>query len=133
MENPAYARLDLTAAGSLSVGDDIDWIPVRRELGITAFGTNAYVGRAAGDRVIEEHDELGSNAGSHEDLYVVVALHATFTVAGEQLDAPAGVTIFVRDRAVELDPKLVEWIAGDSDLDSICGEEGFPATGPPEP
>ena len=58
---------------------------MRHHLGITAFGTNAYVGRSAGDLVIEDHDE-----DEHEELYVVLSGAATFTVDGETFDAPAG-------------------------------------------
>jgi hypothetical protein len=31
--------------------------PIRHHLGITAFGVTAWTARAAGDRVINEHDE----------------------------------------------------------------------------
>ena len=34
----------------------VNWLPVRRELGITGFGVNAY-GADRGGRLIEEHDE----------------------------------------------------------------------------
>ena len=36
------------------------WRPVRHELGITAFGVNAFTGKQAGDRIINEHDEAGN-------------------------------------------------------------------------
>jgi tetratricopeptide (TPR) repeat protein len=72
---------------------------VRRHFDIGAFGSNAY--RAdAGTDVITDHDELGAASGGHEELYVVVAGHATFTLDGEDLDAPAGTLVFVRDTAV---------------------------------
>ena len=70
--------------------DGLDWRPVRRELGIAAFGTNAYVGRAPGDLVIEPHDE-----DDFEELYVVLCGAARFTVDGEELEAPAGTLVFV--------------------------------------
>ncbi len=41
-----------------------DWRPVRNHLGIDAFGVNAYVASAAGDRIISEHDEAGPGAPS---------------------------------------------------------------------
>lgn len=47
--------------------------------------------------MIEEHDETGSTAGRHEELYVVVTGRATFTLAGDEVDAPAGTLVFVRD------------------------------------
>ena len=49
------------------------WRPLRATLGVRAFGVNAYTARAAGDLVVEEHDERGSGSGHHEELYVVVA------------------------------------------------------------
>jgi len=80
-------------------GGEFDTIPVRIPLGIDAFGVNAYGARETGGRVIEEHDELGAGAGRHEELYVVLSGHARFTVDGEELDAPAGTLVFVRDPA----------------------------------
>jgi hypothetical protein len=74
-------------------------IPVRIPLGISAFGVNAYAAAEAGGQVIEDHDELGAGAGRHEELYVVVAGHARFEVAGEEVDAPTGTLVFVRDPA----------------------------------
>ena len=80
--------------------DDIEqrdvWIPVRSHFGIGAFGTNAYRAKEAGDAVIGEHSEL---MAKHEELYVVLNGHATFTVGGEQVDAPAGTLVFVSDPA----------------------------------
>lgn len=74
-------------------------VPIRIPLRITAFGVNAYEAAEAGSRVIEEHDELGSGAGHHEELYLVLRGHARFTVTGEEIDAPAGTFVFVRDPA----------------------------------
>jgi quercetin dioxygenase-like cupin family protein len=78
--------------------DDIEqrdtWIPVRSHFGIGAFGTNAYRAKQAGDAVIGEHSEMMSK---HEELYVVLDGHATFTVAGDEIDAPAGTLVFVSD------------------------------------
>jgi tetratricopeptide (TPR) repeat protein len=78
---------------------DFDTIPIRIPLGIEAFGVNAYAAREAGGHVIEEHDELGAGAGRHEELYLVLSGHARFTVAGEDVDAPPGTLVFVRDPA----------------------------------
>ena len=78
-----------------------DWKPVRHHLGIAAFGTNAYVARAAGDPVVPEHDERREDGEpEHEELYVVSAGRAEFRLDGEALDAPAGTLVFVRDPAV---------------------------------
>jgi hypothetical protein len=70
------------------------WKPVRKTLGITAFGINAYTAANAGDEVVEEHTEeqLG-----HEEIYAVVSGHATFTVDGEEIDAPWGTIVFLED------------------------------------
>lgn len=73
------------------------WLPIRRQLGIGAFGVNAYKPRPGDDRVIDEHDET---TGGHEELYVVVEGSATFTIADETIDAPAGTLVFVRDPAL---------------------------------
>jgi len=73
--------------------------PVRLHFGINSFGINAYSARA-GERVIEEHDELGHGAGRHEELYFVATGHAMFELGEEEVDAPAGTVVFVRDPAV---------------------------------
>jgi tetratricopeptide (TPR) repeat protein len=74
------------------------WIPIRRRFGITAFGVNAWSAAGPGEELIPEHEE--SSIG-HEELYVVVDGHATFTVDGQEVDAPAGTIVFVRDPAVK--------------------------------
>jgi hypothetical protein len=70
------------------------WKPVRRPLGVTAFGINAYTAVNAGDEVVEEHTEeqLG-----HEEIYFVHTGHAVFTVDGEEVDAPAGTMVYLDD------------------------------------
>jgi quercetin dioxygenase-like cupin family protein len=70
---------------------ELVWRPVRRRFGITAFGTNAYTGRA-GQRVIEEHSERDN----HQEMYVVLRGRATFTLGDDEVDAPAGTIVFVR-------------------------------------
>ncbi len=79
------------------VNESLQWRPVRRTLDIGAFGINAYTAPRAGDDVVELHDE--STLG-HEEVYLVLAGRATFTLGGETLDAPAGTVVFVRDPAV---------------------------------
>jgi len=75
--------------------DGLTWRPIRRRFDIRAFGTNAYTAQNAGQRVIEEHAE----ADNHEELYVVIAGRATFTLDGEEVDAPAGTLVFCRPGA----------------------------------
>jgi len=72
----------------------VNWRPVRRTLGITGFGVNAYTADAR-EQLIEEHDETGGGAGKHEELYVVIAGHALFTVDGEEYEAPAGTLVHI--------------------------------------
>jgi tetratricopeptide (TPR) repeat protein len=73
------------------------WSPIRRELDVQAFGINAWTGDA-GATLVGEHDE--SSTG-HEELYIVVAGSARFTVDREDIDAPAGTVVFVRDSAAK--------------------------------
>jgi tetratricopeptide (TPR) repeat protein len=76
--------------------------PIRRRLGVRAFGINAYTAARSGDQVIERHDEVsGGGPGRQEELYLVLAGHAEFTVAGETVDAPAGTLVFVPDLTAE--------------------------------
>lgn len=87
----ATARLDeIERSGARK-----EWIPIRRHFGIASFGVNAWSG-AEGEELVGEHDEVPSG---HEELYVVVEGHATFVVDGEEVDAPAGTIVFVRDPA----------------------------------
>lgn len=83
----------------------VHWKPLRRTLGIDAFGINAYTAAEAGEHVVEEHTEeiLG-----HQEVYVVIAGHATFTLAGAELDAPQGTAVFVRDPSVRRSAVAVE-------------------------
>jgi len=69
--------------------------PVRHHLGIQAFGTNAFTGKKAGDRLINEHDE-SAEYDRHEELYVVVRGHARFEVGDDTVDAPQGTLVFVQ-------------------------------------
>jgi tetratricopeptide (TPR) repeat protein len=73
--------------------EGLTWRPIRRRFGITAFGTNAYTAAKAGERVVEEHTE---EANGHEELYVVLQGRATFTLDGEEVDAPAGTMVYVK-------------------------------------
>lgn len=82
------------------------WKPVRRTLGITAFGINAYTAANAGDEVIEDHTEASYG---HEEVYAVISGRATFTVDGSEIDAPVGTLVYLDDpsqrrRAVAQEP-----------------------------
>jgi hypothetical protein len=66
--------------------------PVRQHFGITSFGVNAWTGRDAGDRIINEHDE----SDEQEELYLVHRGRARFELDGEPVDAPCGTLVFAR-------------------------------------
>ena len=79
-----------------------DFHLVRRHFDIRAFGVNGITGNA-GDEMVEPHDERDDEAqltDGHEELFAVMSGHAVFTVDGEDLDAPAGTLVFVRDPAL---------------------------------
>jgi quercetin dioxygenase-like cupin family protein len=69
------------------------WIPIRHRFGIESFGMNAYR-RDAGEAVVPEHDESASGA---PELFYVADGHATFSVEGDEIDAPAGTCVWVKE------------------------------------
>jgi quercetin dioxygenase-like cupin family protein len=73
------------------------WRPIRRRFGIEAFGMNAYTAERAGEDLVEDHTE---ETYGHQEVYFVARGHATFTVAGEAIDAPEGTLVFIRDPSV---------------------------------
>lgn len=48
-----YRVTSLDAIEALPGPGTLRWLPIRHELGIAAFGTNAYVAQATGDDVVE--------------------------------------------------------------------------------
>jgi tetratricopeptide (TPR) repeat protein len=102
MSEYAVARLD--EIEEVTDGRE-PWRPVRHHFGISSFGVNAWIGRNAGDRIINEHDE----AGEDEELYLVHSGRATFELDGERVDAPAGTLVFaapgVRRTAFAAEPE----------------------------
>jgi hypothetical protein len=96
---PGFKTLDLNTAETLRDEDTgADWITLRHQLGVTAFGVNAWRAPEAGLQVIVDHDESDS---LHQEIYAVVAGHATFTIDGNDVDAPAGTVIFIEDPALQ--------------------------------
>jgi quercetin dioxygenase-like cupin family protein len=73
------------------------WRPIRRTLGITAFGMNAYTGDA-GCQVIEPHTE---GILRHEEVYVVLSGVARFTLGGDDFEAGPGTLVYLRDPDTE--------------------------------
>jgi tetratricopeptide (TPR) repeat protein len=70
--------------------------PVRHHFGITAFGVTSWTGRAAGDRIINEHAEDDEPDYPNEELYLVLNGRAAFELDGERVDAPAGTLVFAQ-------------------------------------
>ena len=94
----SYQVAHLDELERIPVDQGLEWRPIRRRFGIAGFGVNAYTAEKPGDCIVEEHTEqqLG-----HEELYVVVRGRARFTLAGEEIDAPAGTLVFLSDPSVK--------------------------------
>jgi tetratricopeptide (TPR) repeat protein len=100
-----------------STSQSLRWSPIRAHHGIEAFGVNAWTADEPGKEVISEHDEVDNNGNQHQELYVVLAGRATFTVDGEEFDAPSGTSVFVRDpgakrKAVAAEPQTTVLAVG---------------------
>jgi hypothetical protein len=106
---------------------DVVYRPIARAMGVSAFGINAYTGERPGDEVIEDHDEQGDGSGHHEELYVVMTGHATFTLDGETVDAPAGTFVFARPEQ----RRAASAVAEETTILVIGGKPG--TAGPPSP
>jgi hypothetical protein len=109
---PGYSVVHLDEIDTVRFPDEPlpDWKPLRRELGITAFGTNAYIGEQAGDLVIERHDELTEDdaPGGSEEIYVVLRGAARFTIDGTSFDVPPGGVVALRDPALVREASALE-------------------------
>jgi hypothetical protein len=105
----------------------MDYRPIRKAMGDSAFGINAYTGAQAGDEVIEDHDETGAGSGRHEELYLVLTGHAAFKLDGEEIDAPVGTFVFARPEQ----RRAATAVAADTTVVVIGGKPG--TAGPPSP
>jgi quercetin dioxygenase-like cupin family protein len=65
-------------------------MPLRRRLGLRAFGANCWTAEA-GEQIVPRHEEDSGN----EELYVVVRGRVRFLVGEEETDAPAGTLVHV--------------------------------------
>lgn len=82
-------------------GDDVPrWTPLRRLLGVAAFGINAWTAAAAGEHCVEPHDEGDEDDGGHEEVYVVLRGAADFTAGDATFPVRAGSVVFLHDPAV---------------------------------
>jgi mannose-6-phosphate isomerase-like protein (cupin superfamily) len=100
-----WTSLRIDEVDPITVAGDLKWKPIRRTLGIEAFGMNAYVADNAGDDVVERHSE---ETLRHEEVYLVLSGRAAFELGEETLDAPAGTVVFIRDPAVRRYAKAAE-------------------------
>jgi hypothetical protein len=94
--------------------------PIRHHLGITAFGVTAWAAHAAGDTVINEHDEGDPTAD--QELFLVLRGHATFEIDGDRIDAPAGTFVFAP-------PRTKRTASAEQDGTTIILVEGTPGRG----
>ena len=72
---------------------NLTWRPIRRTLGVTAFGMNAYTGDT-GRHVVEEHTE---STLQHEEVYIVLSGLARFTLGDEEVVAGPRTIVYIRD------------------------------------
>ena len=107
VDGVSFSVTHLSELESLPVGErGLLWHPIRSRLGIEAFGINAYTAATVGGEVVEEHTE---ESLGHEEVYLVIAGRATFTLDGEEVDAPTGTIVHlpepkVRRTAVAVEP-----------------------------
>ena len=73
------------------------WAPIRHHFDVRSFGVNAWRGKD-GDEVIKRHTEEESG---QEELYIVLSGRGTFTVGGDEVDAPAGTVVHIPDPKAE--------------------------------
>jgi hypothetical protein len=116
------------AAYSVAHLDDIDefdddgshYRPIRHHLGITAFGVTAWTAHAAGDPVINPHDEGDPTAD--QELFLVLRGHAVFEIDGDRVDAPAGTLVSAA-------PRTRRTATATADGTMILALEGTPGRG----
>jgi len=107
--------------------NDCSFHLIRRHFDVQAFGVNAATGNA-GDEMIEEHhesDDEENETNGHQELFAVMTGRALFTVDGEEIDAPAGTIVFVRDPALL---RAARATADDTTIFMVGGPAGVPYT-----
>jgi mannose-6-phosphate isomerase-like protein (cupin superfamily) len=102
------ARLEDMSAPIPAEANSYEWKPIRQHLGIRAFGINGLIARRAGDFVVEDHTEVQEGCRRHEELYLVTAGRARFTIEGDEVDAPAGTFVFVPDPEARRSARAIE-------------------------
>jgi mannose-6-phosphate isomerase-like protein (cupin superfamily) len=100
---------DVASIPGCDADEPTAWIPLRHELGVQAFGINAFRADAVGQIIVEHHDELSPDAaGGHEEAYVVLEGAIDLTLDGETRRVTAGEIVFVGDPAVVREGRAVE-------------------------
>lgn len=104
MAEPRYRTTTIGEVESLPGPGTLTWHPLRAALDVRAFGINGYTAAEAGQDVVEPHRET-----VHQEIYLVLAGSADFTVDGESFAAPAGTFVFLPEpeadrRAVAREP-----------------------------
>jgi hypothetical protein len=90
----AYEVMRIDEFPALELSElNMTWRPVRRTLGITAFGMNAYTGDT-GRHVVEPHNE---SLPGQEEVYVVLRGLARFTLGEDEVVAEPGTLVYLRD------------------------------------
>jgi hypothetical protein len=117
-----YSVLQLDEIEPISVAG-VQWKPLRRTLGIDAFGMNAYTA-GPGEHVVEDHTE---ESLGHQEVYVVISGRATFTLDGEERDAPQGTVVFIRDPSIRRSAVATEAAT------TVLAVGGVPGTHAPSP
>jgi hypothetical protein len=85
-----------------------EWKPLRHHFDVRSFGVNLFVAPEPGDWVVEEHTETEESGTRHEELFYVASGRARFIVAGQELDAPVGTFVYVRDPATMRGARALE-------------------------
>ena len=87
---------DMPDVATFTDPGDPAWKPIQHYLGLSAFGINAFIAKADGDTIAPPHDEADFG---QEEVYLAVRACPAH-VGGDQLDAPAGTAVAIRDPAL---------------------------------
>jgi hypothetical protein len=102
-------------------GAETTWRPLRAAIGARIVGIGAYTAERAGQDVVEPHRD--ADGMGHEEVYVVLRGHATFTLDGAELDAPAGTV-------VRVDPQVHRHAVAAEPGTAVLALGGFPTYQP---
>ena len=116
MSSGSYRVLRIDELDRIPVEEGLEWRPIRRRLGIRAFGMNAYTAVKVGDIVVEEHNE----GSGHEEVYVVISGLARFTIDGDDFEAPAGTIVYLPN------PHVVRSARSQEDGTTVLAVGGWP-------